>query len=147
MQTQSGATLNLGRLCGEVDPTSDRGVFQAPIKRREHGIPVIDVTFNGAQKFEMLVDTGASSTVISQQVATALGIIPIGKVKIDTASDKGVEMLVGRIASIEVAGAIVRDTSVTVAQALDTGLLGENFFGLYDVTVKENVVEFRPRQR
>jgi aspartyl protease family protein len=95
----------------------------------------------------MLVDTGASGTVLTQQVAAALGITPIGKMKANTPSDKGVEMFVGRIASIEVAGAVVKNTLVAVAPALDTGLLGENFFKLYDVTVKENVVEFRPRQR
>lgn len=147
MQTQSGAILNLGRLCGEVDSITDKGVFQAPIKRRDRGIPVIDVTFNGTQTFEMLVDTGASAIVLTQQAAAALGIAPIGKVKADTPSDKGVEMLVGRIAEIQVAGAVARNTLVTVAPALDTGLLGENFFKLYDVTVKENVVEFRTRQR
>lgn len=150
MQTQEGAKLNLGRLCGEVGPTTNtakKEAFQAPIKRRQQGIPVIDVTFNGTQTFEMLVDTGASVTVLTQQVAAALRVAPVGKAKVDTPSDKGVEMFLGRIASIEVAGAVARNTLVTVAPALDTGLLGQNFFGLYDITVKENVVEFRVRQR
>ncbi len=48
-------------------------VFQAPIKRRASGTPVIEVTFNGMQQFEMIVDTGASGTVIAQQTASCLG--------------------------------------------------------------------------
>ena len=31
------------------------GVFQAKIKRRKANIPVIEVTFNGKQKFEMIL--------------------------------------------------------------------------------------------
>jgi len=37
---------------------SNQTVFQAPIKRRASGTPVINVTFNGTQQFEMIVDTG-----------------------------------------------------------------------------------------
>jgi len=153
MVTSSGKIVNLSNLCGDQSakvkassPSVDKDVFQAPIKRRHHGIPVIDVTFNGTQTFEMLVDTGATETVLTPQVAKALGVAPIGKVKVDSPTDRGVEMSLGRIASIEVAGAVVKNNLVAVAPALDLGLLGENFFKNYDVTVKENVVEFRVRQ-
>ncbi len=154
MVTSSGSVVNLSALCGDQSAKAkaasfspDKDVFQAPIKRRHHGIPVIDVTFNGKQTFEMLVDTGASGTVITPQVAVALGFSPMAKVKINSATDREVEMPVGRIASIEVAGAVVKNPFVAVAPALDTGLLGENFFKNYDVTVKENVIEFRVRQQ
>jgi len=152
MVTSSGKVMNLSGICGDQSvkpktPAASKDIFQAPIKRREHGIPVIDVTFNGKKTFEMLVDTGASSTVLTPQVAAALGFSPTGKVMVDSPTDRNVEMALGKVNSIEVAGAVQQNTAVTVAPALDTGLLGQNFFGSYDVTFKQDVVEFRVRKK
>ena len=151
MVTSSGRVMNLNNLCGghsaqALSSSLNSEVFQVPIKRRERGIPVIDVTFNGAQTFEMFVDTGASKTILTPKMAAALRIAPIGKVKVNTPSDKGVDMFVGRMASVEVAGAVMRNTLVGVSPALDTGILGEDFFSRYDVVVKKSVVEFRQQQ-
>ncbi|MGF1676550.1 MAG: hypothetical protein ACFCUV_23155, partial [Rivularia sp. (in: cyanobacteria)] len=44
------------------EDTRQAMVFSSPIKRRVGGTPIIDVTFNGQQQFEMIVDTGASGT-------------------------------------------------------------------------------------
>jgi len=117
MVTPSGKFINLSELCTvhSVQAASlsvNQKVFQAPIKRRRHGIPVIDVTFNGTQTFEMFVDTGASKTVLTPQMAAALRIAPIAKAKVNTSSDKGVDMFFGRMASIEVAGAMIKNTLV-----------------------------------
>lgn len=121
-------------------------VFYAPIKRRAGGTPVIDVTFNGNQTFEMIVDTGASATVITQAMAQSLGSRIIGKTKVDTASQKGVEVPLAYVDSIAVGNAVVKDVIVAIANAsLDIGLLGHDFFSDYDVTVKREVVEFRQR--
>lgn len=122
-------------------------VFQAPIKRRAGGTPVIDVTFNGSRQFEMIVDTGASGTVITQQAAAALGVVPVAKAKANTASARAVEFPIGYVNSIEVAGTVVKDVPVAIAPSLEleTGLLGHDFFGNYDVTIKRDVVEFRSR--
>lgn len=121
-------------------------VFLAPIKRREGGTPVIDVTFNGNQTFEMIVDTGASSTVITQAMMQALGTRIIGKTKVNTASQMGVEVPLTYVDSIAVGNAVVKDVIVAIANAsLNVGLLGHDFFSDYDVTVKQDVVEFRRR--
>uniref|UniRef100_A0A832H5H2 Aspartyl protease n=1 Tax=Oscillatoriales cyanobacterium SpSt-402 TaxID=2282168 RepID=A0A832H5H2_9CYAN len=121
-------------------------VFQAKIKRRAGGTPVIDVTFNGKQTFEMIVDTGASGTVITQPMADALGVQVIGKTKVSTASQVGVEVPLAFVESIAVGGAVVKEVVVAIGNnALDIGLLGHDFFGDYDVTVKQDVVEFRKR--
>lgn len=127
-------------------PTSS-GVFQAAIKSRHGGTPVVDVTFNGDEQFEMIVDTGASGTVITQQMAAALGVVTVGKARANTASDRNVEFAVGNVRSIEVGGAVVNNIPVAIAPAanLDMGLLGQDFFSNYDVTIKRDVVEFRPR--
>lgn len=126
--------------------TSSEKVFRAPIKRREGGTPVIDVTFNGSQTFEMIVDTGASGTVITQAMAQALGARIIGKTKVSTASQSGVEVPLTYVDSIAVGNAVVKDVIVAIANAsLNIGLLGHDFFSDYDLTVKQDVVEFRRR--
>lgn len=120
-------------------------VFTTPIKRRMGGTPVIEVTFNGNQKFEMIVDTGASGTVITQKMANALGVVPVGKAKANTASSKAVVFPIGYINSMEVNGVKVNQTAVAIAGAeLETGLLGHDFFGNYDITIKRDTIEFRP---
>jgi len=133
----------------EVQPSvpQNQSVFRAAIKHRVGGIPVIDATFNGTQQFEMIVDTGASGTVLTQQVAAALGVLPIATAKANTANAKGVEFPVGYINSIEIGGAVVTGLPVAIAPStdLETGLLGHDFFGNYDVTIKRDVVEFRSR--
>ena len=126
----------------------DQEVFTAPIKRRIGGTPIVEVTFNGQQQFEMIVDTGASGTVITQEMANTLGIVPVGKAKANTASARAVEFPVGYVNSMAVGGVIVNRVAVAIAGAeLETGLLGHDFFGNYDVTIKRNVVEFRPQLR
>lgn len=126
----------------------DQEVFTAPIKRRLGGTPIVEVTFNGQQRFEMIVDTGASGTVITQEMANSLGIVPVGKAKANTASSRAVEFPVGYVNSMAVGGVIVNKVAVAIAGGeLETGLLGHDFFGNYDVTIKRNVVEFRPQLR
>lgn len=130
-----------------IETPSNQQVFQAKIKRRAGGTPVINVTFNGDQQFEMIVDTGASGTVITQQTAAALGVVPVAKGKANTASDRAVEFDIGYVDSIEVGGAKIKKVPIAIAPSpeLETGLLGHDFFGEYDVTIKRDVVEFRPR--
>jgi len=131
----------------QLIPAPNQVVFQAAIKRRVGGTPVIEVTFNGNHKFEMILDTGASGTVLTQQTANALGLVPVAKAKANTASAKAVEFPIGYVDSMEVGGAVARDVPVAIAPAsvLETGLLGHDFFGNYDVTIKRDMVEFRPR--
>ena len=107
---------------------------------------MIDVLFNGNQTFEMIVDTGASSTVITGAMAEAMGVRFVGKTKVNTASQAGVEIPLAYVRSIAVGQAVIEDVVVAVGnEALDIGLLGHDFFSDYDVTVKRDVVEFRKR--
>lgn len=126
--------------------TDKQRVFKAPIKRRMHGTPVIEVTFNGTQTFEMVVDTGASGTVITQAMAKSLGIVPEGEVKANTASAKGITFRTGKVESIAVDGAVQRNVQVAIGESnLEMGLLGQDFFSKYDVSLKQDVVEFHSR--
>jgi len=131
-------------LSSDVSSRAGR-TYIARIKRRAGGTPVIDVTFNGQRTFEMIVDTGASGTVITNEMASTLGVSVIGKAKVDTASDKSVEVPLAYVNSIAVGGAVIKGVVVAIGNALDVGLLGHDFFDDYDVTIKRDVVEFKQR--
>lgn len=121
-------------------------VYKVPIKRRAGLTPVIEVTFNGAQTFEMIIDTGASGTVITQAMAESLGVVAEGEVVANTASAKGIKFSIGKVESIAVAGIVIKDVRVAIGGSeLDLGLLGQDFFGNYDVWIRQNIVEFHPR--
>ena len=126
-------------------PSGNQKVFQAKIKRRAGGTPVIDVVFNGNKTFEMIVDTGASGTLISQRMATALGVRPVRTVRAGIADGSVVEFPIGVVRSIRVGGAVSQNVEVAIAKQMQIGLLGHDFFGNYDVKIKKDVVEFYVR--
>ncbi|HLO48681.1 MAG TPA: retropepsin-like aspartic protease [Kamptonema sp.] len=150
MRNASGKIVSLNEsVCGltpqQLTPTAVKsGVFQAKIKRREANIPVIDVMFNGKQKFEMMVDSGASSTVITPAMAKALGVVPEGVLKAKTPNGEAT-FQIGRIASLQVGGLEIKNIQVAIAPQLEIGLLGHDFFGSKDITIKQDVIEFRSR--
>jgi predicted aspartyl protease len=153
MRSSSGRIVNLSEsVCGflpkELTPTTSTaaksGVFQAKIKRREANIPVIEVTFNGTQKFDMMVDSGASGTVITPAMAKALRVIPSGTVQAKTPNGEATFPL-GRLTSIQAGGLTIKNVVVAISPSLDIGLLGHDFFGDKDVTIKLDVIEFRSR--
>lgn len=142
---RQGNMIRLTEICPnnsqQVVPRKTPGVFQAQIKRRDGGIPVIEVTFNSKQKFEMLVDSGASITKITEAMAKALNLKPDGKMKSQIASGEIIESPTSRVDSIEVAGAVNKNLMVSIGSV---ALLGQNFVGNYEMTIKQDVVEFRP---
>lgn len=151
----NGNLIDLGNLCPnattEVQTGAMSGVFEIPIKRRQGGIPVVDVLFNGTEKFEMLFDTGASATLITPTMARNLNVVPFDKARIATASASEVEVDVARVSKIQVGDATLEELLVTIAPPevegglQGMGLLGQNFFGSYDITIKENIIELRTR--
>ncbi|MEO0407678.1 MAG: retropepsin-like aspartic protease [Cyanobacteria bacterium P01_A01_bin.135] len=131
---------------GNVAAAGDRRTYQAPIVRRAGGTPVIQVTFDGGQTYEMIVDTGASGTVITQAMAQALNVEPVGEAEVATASASRVPFKLGYVSSIGVAGAQTQEVLVAIAGPdLSIGLLGQDFFSGYDVTIRQDVVEFAER--
>jgi aspartyl protease family protein len=134
-----------------VDLLAQRGVYsgspriiRVPIEGRTGGIPVIAVTLNGQKTFPMMVDTGASLTIITPQMARAIGFRQEGSEKIRVANGDIVDMPRGRISSIRVGDAEIRNFTVLVGSA---PLLGQNFFSEYTVAVGQNAVIFRQRAR
>lgn len=140
-----GNLIKLRELCPdnsqEVVPTNTSGVFQVPIKRRDGGIPVVDVTFNGNKTYEMMVDSGASITKVTEKMAKEMGLKPDGTIKSQIASGDIIESPTARVASLAVGGAVSRDVIVAIGSV---ALLGQNFLGNYEVTIKKDMIEFRP---
>jgi predicted aspartyl protease len=143
MVTSSGKTINLRSLCGTTPPES--GVFRVPIKRRVGRTPVIDVTFNGGQTFEMILDTGASGTLITLPMASALKLKATGTMQAQIADGSLVQFMTGQVKTVAVAGAVVNNIEVAIAPRAGIGLLGHDFFDNYDVKILEKVVEFHRR--
>ena len=134
-----------------ADPVADRNTEApgsiagtAPIVGRVSGIPVIEVMFDG-RKFPMMLDTGASATVITPAMLAALGLQPHGKINVTTPSDRRAEMAISRVETVQAGGITANNLDVAVAPSLEIGLLGQNFFGGYDIIIRSNQVEFHNR--
>jgi hypothetical protein len=143
MVTSSGKKVSLGSLCGTPKPKTD--VFRVPIKRRIGRTPVIEVTFNNQKSFDMILDTGASATLITIGMATALKLQPKGMVQAEIADGSTVKFVTSQVKSIAVGGAVANNIDVAIAPKAGIGLLGHDFFGVYDLKILEKEVEFHPR--
>lgn len=151
LEGTGGQHLDLGHLCGGSlsNPSSGvSGVYKIPVVRRVSGIPTVMVVFNGKQRFEMLFDTGASGVTITESMAKAIGV---RKEAQDIAQTAGgpVAYHLGRVVSLQ-AGNLMRKNMVvgivSQMEGQDQGLLGQNFFGDYDVMIKEKEIELHPRR-
>lgn len=148
MVNSAGMTVELTKLCNDTNKTkttSEGRVFRVPIKRRFGRTPVIDVTFNNQKTFEMIVDTGANGTLITQAMANALQVKPTGRLNAQTADGSQVQFSTGKIQSIAAAGIVANNLEVAIAPKAGIGLLGHDFFGNYDIKILQTAVEFHPR--
>lgn len=129
-----------------LPPAENKAFFKAPIKRLRGGTPIIEVTFNGNQKFEMLLDTGATGTLLTLPMASALRLQPIGVTNGTIADGSVVQLPVAYVKSMEIDGRIMKKVLVAIAPASrEMGLLGQDFFEGYDITIKQDFVEFSRR--
>lgn len=152
LRDNQGKLIDLGGLCGNKNASpppqnssNTLGNFRIPIKRRVSGVPVIDVTFNGKQRYEMAFDTGASTITITSKMAQELNIKLETKAVLSTANGEVVAD-VGRVSSAAVGGVIQKDLAVIIAPGVPIGLLGQNFFGEHDVTIKANEILIHSRK-
>lgn len=153
MLDANGEPVNLGDLCPNSgngsnyspNPGPEPDFFSVPIKRREAKIAIIEVVFNERYTYEMLVDTGASGTVITPAMAETLQIEPEGSARVSTAGGV-INAPMGRIKSIATGGITVNDVVVIISPNLPIGLLGQDFFGQYDLVIREQVIEFHVRK-
>jgi clan AA aspartic protease (TIGR02281 family) len=121
-----------------------RESFSIPIREKLSGVPVVEVTMDG-QKVPMLLDTGASHTLITQSVAKRLKVQVEGVSQSETANGTAT-FDIGTIDKIKFGAAEVHDIRVAIGQDdLLYGLLGHDVYDGYDITFKENSIEFRKR--
>jgi aspartyl protease family protein len=122
---------------------------QLAIKRRDHGVPVVEVLFNQRQSFEMLVDSGASMTVITRPMAAALGITTahiVDSITVNTANGQ-TNMPIVYLSAVSVAGLTTKQVPVAIAGPdMEIGLLGQDFLQRYDVNLRSSYIEFHDRR-
>lgn len=114
---------------------------QVPVIRRLNGTPVVQVKFNSERSYEMILDTGASRTLITRQMADELGVVATEKMVAATASESQVTFDIGQMRSISIEEITLRDARVSIGDAVTIGLLGNDFLHGYDVTIRADVVE------
>ncbi|HEY9606012.1 MAG TPA: retropepsin-like aspartic protease [Allocoleopsis sp.] len=128
---------------GDVSPQ----FFSTPIKGRNGGTPIIEVSFDGKKKYDMLFDTGATSTLITLAMAYELNLKPVGVSKSVVADGSVVALPIAYVKSVEIDSRLKRKMLVSIAPAsMPIGLLGQDFFEGYEVTIKQNVIEFHRHQ-
>ena len=159
MLDTAGNPISLGYLCQNTNSRTqtirtprrnapnnrEPEVFSVPIKRREGGTPVIDVQFNNKYTFEMLFDTGATLTIITTAMAKTLKVKSQGLLPFQTASNNRIDFEIGTISSVNTGGIVSEDLKIAIAPSMDIGLLGQNFYDRYDITIKYGTIEFRRR--
>ncbi|MBD0335221.1 MAG: clan AA aspartic protease [Cyanobacteria bacterium Co-bin13] len=111
-------------------------VAQIPIVERRGGTPVVPVTLSGQkgkQQFSMLFDTGATGTLITAEMANALGVVIVGETLATIADGSQVSLPIGYVDAIEAGG--LRKEAMLVAIGGDMALLGQDFYGKYGISL------------
>ena len=112
---------------------------------------VVPVELNGARTANLILDTGASHTILSQELVRDLALMPSdfrpGLVMLKTAGGS-VDAQVVRIDSMKIATAEVKNSSAAVHTVPDfpagvDGLLGLSFLNQFEVTFDSSKGELR----
>jgi predicted aspartyl protease len=114
---------------------------QIPIRRRQGGTPVVTVTLGGAKgtrDFPMLFDTGATGTLITAEMAQAVGVTVVGEVQARIADGSVVKLPVGYVNVLEMGG--LRREQVKVAIGGNQGLLGQDIYGEYGIAIGSHMI-------
>ncbi|MEP0946858.1 MULTISPECIES: retropepsin-like aspartic protease family protein [Cyanophyceae] len=109
---------------------------QIPIQGRQGGTPIVAVTLkgsSGAQTFPMLFDTGATGTLITAEMAQAVGVTIVGAIQARIADGSVVSLPVGYVDAVELGG--LRREQVIVAIGGSYGLLGQDVYGEYGIAI------------
>lgn len=116
-------------------------VAQIPISGRAGGTPLVPVTLIGnkdQKTFQMLFDTGATGTLITAEMASAIGVVIVGQTQAKVADGTVVNLPIGYIDTLEVGG--LKKQDVLVAIGGDMGLLGQDFYGDYGIGMGSHAI-------
>ena len=139
----------------EPEPPRDQqtpaALFSVPLERLGT-LSVVTVQVNGTRAAKLILDTGASHTMLSHAVARDLVLWAQGPSTAITMHTAGgtVQAHVVPIASISLGGAEVRDTVATIYDLPEAppgveGLLGQEFLRHFEVTLNAEKGELRLR--
>ena len=162
MINSQGRRIDLSNLCGSIDSkpiqpsnqppraseirTEPNGIIKIRIKRFRNKIPTVDVIFNGNRTYEMIFDTGASHTLITSEMAKALSVVPYNYADFNIADGSNVRFPVGEVKSVEVGSFKIQIMPVVISEKSDIGLLGNDFFGQFDIKIGRSEIELSPRK-
>ena len=128
----------------QVASTSTPDSFIIPIHQKLGGVPVIEVTFNDT-KVLMLLDTGASHTLVTSSIAERLQLQAKGTSQAKTANGTAT-FQVATIDKVQFGNGEIKNVRVAIGQNdLPYGLLGHDVYDGYDITIKASSIEFRKR--
>lgn len=126
-------------------PVENSNSFSMPIIKKLDNIPVVEVTFNGQQRFQMLLDTGASRTLLTRAMANQLQLQASGKTTAKTANGI-IQFDTVELQSVQFGQGMTNNIVVSVGQdTLNYGLLGHDVYKGYDITLKEDEILFNKR--
>ncbi|WOD38334.1 TIGR02281 family clan AA aspartic protease [Nodosilinea sp. E11] len=114
---------------------------QIPIQRRQGGTPVVAVTLRGTggtQTFPMLFDTGATGTLITPEMAQAVGVAIVGETQARIADGSVVKLPIGYVDALELGG--LRREKIRVAIGGSYGLLGQDIYGQYGIAIGSHMI-------
>lgn len=141
-----------GGLPSAEDAAPASEVFTIPIVDRRGGIPVVQVTFNGSHTYEMLFDTGASTTFILGSMANEIQPREIAEGFAVVADGRAIPTIIAEVDSLMVGDLTLNNAEVTFdanteneANLDGIGLLGQNVYSAYDVLIGEDTIELRQR--
>ena len=151
----NGNAINLEYLCGGSQDSNSfpkrrarsvqNNFIVIPIKRRVGGTPVVEARFNGKYSFEMLFDTGATMTVITESMARELDLEKTGRLPFQTASNNLIYFDTASVSSVKIENKETNNLNIAIAPTLNIGLLGQDFYGAYDITINSNTIELTRR--
>jgi predicted aspartyl protease len=129
---------------GRVDDAQGRGLIPLKLASPSKPLVLVPALVNDQGPFQFAVDTGASRTMLSSELAARLAIETTDDGPV-TGGGGQIKMLAGSVRSLVVGEAIVRDLaigagdfigmlSVAVGAKLD-GIIGYNFLSQFMVTI------------
>jgi aspartyl protease len=115
--------------------TLERGLRRIPARVAAHRLLVVPVTVNGTGPYPFLLDTGATSSMVDEDLARDLGLPPAGRTVQETTTAAGTADLVRatvRLGSVERCGDVIR-ASLAAVRAVDPeirGIVGQDVLRL-----------------
>ncbi len=132
-------------------PKYRKGVTEVKLKATRGDNYIVYVRINDKKTFPFLLDTGASTVTLTQEMADELGIVvgPNTKRGRFSTANGVIKAPIIDLDSVEVGGASVTHVRASILPKVDTGLLGTSFLKhfQYSIDPVESVLILRARNK